>query len=259
MSASERPTGRRPGYAAGFFTAVGFFTRIPMARQVATEWTLVDAAWAFPLVGAGIGAVAALVFLAAQLVRLGDWPSAFLAVFAGILLTGALHEDGLADCADGIFGGNDPDRRLAIMRDSRHGTYAVLALVLSVGLRAAALAQIGEVIFAALALVAAHAVSRALLPIAMSVLPPARGDGLGAGAGRPRPATSIAGLLIGVAIGAMALGPLHGLIAIGVAAGAVAATAAVVQRRIAGYTGDVLGAFQQIAEITILLTAAALR
>lgn len=145
------------------------------------------------------------------------------------------------------------------MRDSRHGTYAVLGLVLSVGLRAAALAQIGEVIFAALALVAAHAVSRALLPIAMSVLPPARGDGLGAEAGRPRPATSIAGLLIGAAIGAMALGPLHGLIAIGVAAGAVAATAAVVQRRIAGYTGDVLGAFQQIAEIVILLTAAALR
>ena len=98
-----------------------------------------------------------------------------------------------------------------------------------------------------------------LLPIAMSVLPPARGDGLGAGAGRPRPATSIAGLLIGAAIGAMALGPLHGLIAIGVAAGAIAATAAIVQRRIAGYTGDVLGAFQQIAEIAILLTAAALR
>ncbi len=259
MTPSEEKTPRRPGYAASFSAAVGFFTRIPMARPVATDWALADAAWAFPLVGAGIGAVAALAFFAAQLARLGDRPSALLAALAGIFLTGALHEDGLADCADGIFGGGDRERRLAIMRDSRHGTYAVLALVLSVGLRAAALAQIGEVVFAGLALVAAHAVSRALLPAAMSVLAPARRDGLGVEAGRPPLAGTIAGLLIGAAIGAMALGPLHGVIAIGVAAAAVAATAAIVQRRIAGYTGDVLGAFQQIAEIAILLTAAALR
>ncbi len=259
MNASERPTRGRPGYAAGFSAAVGFFTRIPMARPAATDGKLADAAWAFPLVGAGIGAVAAVVFFAAQLIRLGDWAAALLAVLAGILLTGALHEDGLADCADGICGGGDRDRRLAIMRDSRHGTYAVLALVLSVGLRAAALAQIGEVVFAGLALVGAHAVSRALLPVAMWALPPARPDGLGAEAGRPSPAGTIAGLVIGTAIGAMALGPLHGVIAIGVAAAAVAAAAAVVQRLIAGYTGDVLGAFQQIAEIAILLTATAMR
>lgn len=259
MTSSEGPTRRRPGYPAGFAAAVAFFTRIPMARPAATDWALADAAWAFPLVGAGIGAVAAFVFFAAQLIRLGDWPSALLALLAGIFLTGALHEDGLADCADGIFGGGDRDRRLEIMRDSRHGTYAVLALVLSVGLRAAALAQIGEVVFAGLALVAAHAVSRALLPVAMSALPPARRDGLGAEAGRPPLAGTIAGLLIGAAIGAMALGPLHGVIAIGIGAAAVACTAVVVRRRIGGYTGDVLGAFQQIAEIAVLLTAAALR
>jgi len=259
MNASERPAPRRPGYAASFSAAVGFFTRIPMAQPVATEWALADAAWAFPLVGAGIGVVTASVFFAAQLIRLGDWPSAWLAVLAGILITGALHEDGLADCADGIFGSHDRDRRLAIMRDSRHGTYAVLSLVLSVGLRAAALAQIGEVIFVGLALVAAHAVSRALLPVAMSVLPPARRDGLGANAGHARPAQVVAGLLIGAAIGEMALGPLHGTIAIAIAAAAMAAAAAIVQHRIGGYTGDVLGAFQQIAEIAVLLSAAAWR
>ncbi len=259
MSTPERSARRRAGVAGGFGIAVAFFTRIPVSAMPGAKWSLADAAWAFPLVGAGIGAVAAFVFLAAQLIGLGDWPSALLAVLAGILLTGALHEDGLADTADGLFGGSDRDRRLAIMRDSRSGTFAVLALVLSVALRAAAVAQIGEVVFAGLALVAAHAVSRALLPVAMSILPPARETGLGADAGRPRPAATIAALLIALAIGATALGPLHGIVAFGCAAAAAALAAAVAQRRIGGYTGDILGGVQQVGEIVVLLAAAALR
>jgi adenosylcobinamide-GDP ribazoletransferase len=259
MSASRRRIRRPVNFAGGFAAAVGFFTRIPISAPAATERPLAAAAWAFPLVGAGIGAVAAFVFLAGQLTRLGDWPSALLAVLAALVLTGALHEDGLADSADGLFGGGDRDRRLTIMRDSRHGTYAVLALVLSVGLRAAAVAQIGEVVFAGLALVAAHAVSRALLPVAMWALPPARDDGLGARAGRPHPASIVVGLLMALAIAAAALGPWIGLAASGLAAAAVAAAAVVAYRRIGGYTGDVLGALQQIGEITILLVAVAAR
>jgi adenosylcobinamide-GDP ribazoletransferase len=259
MTTPRQATGRRSGFVAGFATAVAFFTRIPVSHLANDEWPLADSAWAFPLVGAGIGAVAAFVFLVAQLIGLGDWPSALLALLAGMLLTGALHEDGLADSADGLFGGGDRDHRLAIMRDSRHGTFAVLALALSVGLRAATLAQIGEVVFAGLALVAAHAGSRALVAAAMWALPPARDDGLGAGAGRPRPAPVVAALLIALAIGAAALGPVHGVVAIGLAAAAVAAAAATARRRIGGYTGDVLGAFQQIGEIVILLVAVAVR
>lgn len=259
MSTPEPSAWTRPGLADGFTTAVAFFTRIPVSSPAASEWRLAAAAWAFPLVGAGIGAVSAFVFLAAQLSRLGDWPSALLALLATLLLTGALHEDGLADTADGIFGGGERERRLAIMRDSRHGTYAVLALVLSVGLRAAALAQIGEVIFAGLALVAAHAVSRALLPVAMWLMPPARDNGLGAGAGRPRPTRIIVGVLVALVIAAAALGPLYSLVTIGIAAAAVAAAAMVAQRRIGGYTGDVLGALQQIGEVAILLAILAMR
>ena len=78
-------------------------------RPAEAAGRLAEAAWAFPLVGAGIGAVAAVVFLVAQLLGLGDWPAALLAVLAGLLLTGALHEDGLADTADGLFGGSDRD------------------------------------------------------------------------------------------------------------------------------------------------------
>jgi adenosylcobinamide-GDP ribazoletransferase len=259
MSAPNQSTRGRTGLLAGFSAAIAFLTRIPTAAPAEADCPLAEAAWAFPLVGAGIGAVAAFVFVAAQLIGLGDWPSALLAVLAGLLLTGALHEDGLADAADGLFGGGNRERRLAIMRDSRHGTFAVLALVLSVSLRAAALAQIGQVVFAGLALVVAHAGSRALLPIVMWALPPARDDGLGAGAGRPRPVAIIAAMLIALAISAAALGPGSGLVTIAFAAAAAAGAAAIACRRIGGYTGDILGAVQQVGEIAILLIVLAAR
>ena len=237
--------------------ALSFLTQIPGGAAAEDGWRLAESTWAFPLVGAGIGAVAALVLLAAQLSGLGDWPAALLAVLTGLLLTGALHEDGLADAADGLAGGGDRAQKLAIMRDPRHGTWGVLALVLSVGLRAAALAQLGEAVYAGLALVAAHAASRALLPAAMWALPPARDDGLGAAAGRPSPIAVVAAALIALAIAMMALGPAHGAIALGLAAAAVSVMAGVARRRIGGYTGDVLGAFQQIGEVVMLLAAAA--
>jgi adenosylcobinamide-GDP ribazoletransferase len=259
MSHDRQRLRRRPGLVAGFAAATHFLTRIPAAAPADPEWSLGEAGWAFPLVGAGIGAVAAFVFFAAQLIGLGDWPAALLGITAGLLLTGALHEDGLADSVDGLFGGADREHRLAIMRDSRHGTFAVVALVLSVGLRAATLAQIGEVVFAGLALVAAHAGSRALLPVAMWAMPPAREDGLGAAAGRPQPPAVVAAVVIAFAIGAAALGPVHALVAFGCAAAAAAVAAAIARRRIGGYTGDILGAVQQFGEIVILLAAAALR
>src|SRR5207244_6537261 len=127
-----------------------------------------------------------------------------------IALTGALHEDGLADTADGFFGGHDRAARLAIMRDSRQGTFGVLAVVLSVLLRAAALAEIGDVIHVALALIAAHAASRGALPAVMWRLPPARADGLGAAAGTPRAPGVFAATAIGVLVGLTALGPMFG-------------------------------------------------
>ena len=259
MGAFEQSAQEQRGLIAGFMTAVGLLTRIPVGATADPGVPPGSAGWAFPLVGAGIGAIAAFVFLFVQLIGLADWAAALLAVLAGVLLTGALHEDGLADAADGLFGGNDRGQRLAIMRDSRHGTFAVLALILSISLRAAALAQIGEVMFAGLALVAAHAGSRALLPVAMWILPPAREDGLGATSGRPRPVQAIAAVLIAVAICATALGPLRGGSALGLAAATAALAAVISQRRIGGFTGDVLGALQQIGEIVILLAAATMR
>jgi adenosylcobinamide-GDP ribazoletransferase len=245
------------GIFAGFALATAFFTRIPVATTASHVELFADAAWAFPLVGAGIGGIAALALLLAQLLGLGDWPAAVLAVLAGIVVTGALHEDGIADTADGLIGGADRDERLAIMRDSRHGTFGVVAIVLSVLLRAAALARIGEPIYAGLALIAAHAASRTALPCAMRVLAPARAEGLGAGAGRPSLPPAVAALAIGLLVSLAALGPARGLVAIGLAGAAIFALGVLAHRRIGGYTGDVLGAFQQIGEIVMLLTAAA--
>ena len=248
----------RRGLFDEFAIATAVLTRLPAGVETPGEQGVIAAAgWAFPLVGAGIGAVAAFAFLLAQLLGCGGAVAALLAVLAGIALTGAFHEDGLADTADGFGGGHDRETKLVIMRDSRHGSFGILALVFSIGLRAAALAAIGDPIHVALALVVAHAASRGFLPAAMHVLAPARADGLGFTAGRPSRPVALIAALIGVVIALAALGPGRGAVALLLAAAAIALTAVLARRQIGGYTGDVLGAFQQIGEIVMLLVAAA--
>ncbi len=238
-----------------FATATAVLTRLPVGA--AAEGEIAAAGWAFPLVGAGIGAICALAFLVAESLGCDNAPAALLAIAASLALTGAFHEDGLADTADGFGGGHSREQKLAIMRDSRHGTFGTVALVLSLGLRAAALATIGDPIHAVLALIAAHAFSRGALPPLMRLLPPARTDGLGAAAGRPSLAVAIAAGVLGAAIALALLGPRTGAIALAVAVITVALAALLARRQIGGYTGDVLGFFQQIGEIVMLLAAAA--
>ena len=246
-----------PGFFGGFAAAMAFFTRLPVDPRARDDWKLADSAWAFPLVGAGIGAAAALVFLLAQLLGLSGWPAGLLAVFASVAITGALHEDGLADTGDGLFGSHDREARLAIMRDSRHGSFGVLAIVLSVLLRAAALAAIGDVIHGGLALIAAHAASRAPLPAVMRALPAARADGLSAMAGTPGTTGVAAAAAIGAIVTLTALGPMRGAISLCLAGLAIFAVALFARRQVGGYTGDILGAIEQVGEIVILLAASA--
>ena len=247
----------RRGPFEEFAIATALLTRLPIGVAVPEEGAIAAAAWALPLVGAAIGGIIALAFLAAELAGFAAATAALVAVAAGLLITGALHEDGLADTADGFGGGRDRETKLAIMRDSRHGTFGVLALVFSIALRAAALAAIGEPIHTGLALVAAHAASRGALPPLMRLLAPARTDGLGAAAGRPSRAVAIAAPAIGAAIALATLGPVLGAAGLVLAGAAVALMALLARRQIGGYTGDVLGAFQQIGEVVMLLAAAA--
>src|SRR5579884_842074 len=248
----------RGGLFEDFAVVTALLTPLPVgAPAVPRPGAIAEAAWAFPLVGAGIGVAAAVAFLLAQLAGLAAWPAALVAVLAGVAVTGALHEDGLADTADGFGGGTTRERKLEIMRDSRHGTFGIVAVVASLGLRAAALAAVGDPFHGFLALVAAHAASRAVLPVAMRALPPARGDGLGATAGRPGAAVTAIAAGVGAAIALAALGPLRGAIAVALAVAAMAAAAALARQQVGGYTGDTLGAFQQVGEILMLLAASA--
>jgi len=244
-----------------FLLAMAVLTRLPVAsvsdRLEPERGAVAEASWAFPAVGTGIGMIAAIVMFLASTFGLGEVSSALLALVAAGLITGALHEDGLADTADGFGGGRTRDEKLAIMRDSRQGTYGTLALIFSIGLRAAALGSIAGPVEAGLALIAAHATSRAALPVVMRWLTPARDDGLGAMAGTPGPAPMLVALAIGILVALGMLGPVRGAVALVLSGMAAAAMAVLARREIGGYTGDVLGAIQQVGEIVMLLVAAA--
>ncbi len=240
---------------AGLPAAVVFLTRFPLPRASRSAATIAESAWAFPLVGAAIGLSSGLVFVLARAFHLGAAAAALLALLAGFLLTGAMHEDGLADTADGLGGGRDREEALAIMRDSRLGTYGVAAISLSIGLRAAALSAIAAPIPALSALLAAHAVSRALLPLAALALPPARKEGQGAAFAQKGLLGPFAAAALALLFALAALGPVKGFLGLGLAGLFSLAVGALARRRIGGYTGDVLGAMEQVGEIAMLLLA----
>jgi len=247
-----------------FLAALGFLTRLPVARwsrregtaDVTTIVTLATASWAFPLVGVLVGIIGGIVYMIALSLGLPALADALLAVGATALATGGLHEDGLADSADGFGGGASREEKLAIMRDSRTGAYGALALVFSVTLRMAALNQIAESWHVLAALVAAHALARGVLPVILRLLEPARSDGLGAGAGRPGSNLALIACGTGLAVALLCTGLRAGLVAsfsVGVVAFIMAWFA---QRQIGGYTGDTLGAIEQGCEIAALLAIA---
>jgi adenosylcobinamide-GDP ribazoletransferase len=235
--------------------ALGFLTRLPVPSR---RGDLAASGWAFPLAGAVVGALAALVYWLAIRLGLTTLIAAVLAVAAGILLTGALHEDGLADFADGLGVRGGPAEKLAAMRASGIGSYGMLALLLGVLLRVLALAALVGPAGVTPALIAAHAGARALLPLAMWREPQARADGLAVAAGRPGQVTALAALLIGLVILILAEGPLRGVIASLVALLGLLLLP-VARRQLGGLTGDVLGAVEQVAEIAILLSLVATR
>lgn len=237
--------------------ALSFLTRLPVpAVPTLPANGLARAMRAFPLAGAAIGLGAGAVFWAASQM-LTPALAALLAVAAAVWLTGGLHEDGLADTADGFGGSRDRHRRLEIMRDSRIGSFGVLAVVLAVALRAAALATLAP-LAGLLALVSAGALSRAVMPVMMRLVPPARSDGLGYGAGKPASAIAATAMLLAAAVALACLPWPAAVAAVVVALAAVFALGGLARRRIGGFTGDVLGALQQLTEIAVLLLAVAL-
>lgn len=246
-----------------FLVALQFLTRVPVPRAVGFEpaWLSRSVRY-FALVGAGVGAVGGGVAWAASLV----WPplvAATLAVAATAWLTVAFHEDGLADTFDALLGAAPRDKALVIMKDSRIGTYGAVALITSLLLRVALLAELlaRDPVLAVAALIAAHAAGRAIAVALMASLPYA-GDEAHAKAKPLARDVRRGDAAIAVATGLAALAlPAAGGPAFVSAAFALAVLALLLRRwllrRLAGYTGDTLGAAEQLGEITVLLALAA--
>lgn len=225
--------------------ALMLLTRLPAGRVADPVPNLSQTRWAYALVGVPVGLIGWAVHSGALSLGAGPALAALATLGALILATGGLHHDGLADFADGIGGGRDPAHCLEIMRDSRIGSYGVLALIVTLGLWTAALTQLG--LTAGLAAFLAIGVSsRFAMVVLLDLLPPARTEGLGSQAGGRRPGAVAAGAAASVVV----LLPL-GLAAIAVLAAMTLVTALVAwraQRRLGGQTGDVLGAAQVLSE-----------
>jgi adenosylcobinamide-GDP ribazoletransferase len=236
-----------------------FLTRLPLTHDApVAKGELSQALWTAPLVGIVVALAGAIVFSVALALHVPPLPAAVLTVAVTTVLTGALHEDGLADVADGFGGGATRERKLEIMRDSRIGTYGVCALILSFMLRVGAIVELGDNAAVLPALIAAHAGSRACIPVFMRIVPPARADGLSADAGAPSSAVSLAAALIGAIALIACLGIKAGIVALLLLAAVGVFIAWLCQRQIQGQTGDVLGALEQAGEMIVLLVAAAI-
>lgn len=232
-------------------------TRIPLRVSGDVQPAdLIRATWAYPLVGITVAAAASCAFYLCHWLNLPPLICALAVIAVSIVVTGCFHEDGLADTVDGFGGGSTSERKLEIMRDSRVGSYGATAIVLSIALRAAALNALpyDEVLAA---LLVAHGLSRAMLPLPTLISKPARGDGLAAAAGRPELIPMLFALLLAGGLAVLGFGFSEGLLALGLALTAAWCVARLAEAQVGGYTGDVLGAIQQVVEVLLLCFAAA--
>ena len=230
-------------------TALALLTRLPVQADFSRG---ARAAWAYPLAGLAVTALAALP--AGGLLALGVPPllAALVFVATQVALTGAMHEDGLADSADGLWGGWERKRRLEIMKDSHIGSYGVIALILSLAARVLALGALLAQSGWLWSLLAVAMLSRAAMPALMAALPHARDTGLSHAQGRaPRDTALTAAAL--AALGALLFTGGTGIALSLLAALSALACAAIARSKIGGQTGDILGATQQVTEIALLI------
>lgn len=241
-----------------FVAAGSLLTRLPLPRvEMSGTQTVAAGVWAYPVFGAIIGGLGASAYSLALMAGLPPSLGAIAALAVTALITGALHEDGLADFCDGVGGGTSREKKLGIMEDSRVGTYGAVALILSLGARWGAVAALAGPVAALLALVVAHAASRGAVTIIFLLLDPAKTEGLGASVGKPGRTAVAAAWLIAAGLSLLLMPVAFAFMLLLAGLAAVLVVAWLSARQIGGYTGDVFGAAQQAAEITILWTVLA--
>lgn len=236
-----------------FLLSLSFFTRLPIGKHDFGALTLAQSVATFPLVGAVIGALDGSFYLAMLGLGLPNNIVAWLTIIFHLILTGGLHEDGLADTADGLASGRNHEQKLAIMRDSRIGSYGVLALITIISLRANLIAGFTESFFTILIFITTAACSRAFLAIFMQNITYARSDGLASMAGKPTTKQTIITIFIG-SCSLLITGKIFAtLIAIFSLAIIYIIIKHITIKNFGGITGDILGAIQQISETALLL------
>ncbi|MEO1746158.1 MAG: adenosylcobinamide-GDP ribazoletransferase [Pseudomonadota bacterium] len=245
--------------------ALGFLSRIPVPDRhfAGGQHSAAHDAGMYPLAGVVVALPGTIILAVCGLLGAPALVSATLAVASLIAITGALHEDGLGDVADGFFATHDPERILTIMRDPHLGTFGTLALVIGAILRIAALAAVITgmgAVAAGLFLLATAAISRAAMIWHWAHLPNARKNGKAAAAGQPDNATMTTALLwaaVITVICAFATGAImQTVLATGTLATCAWFFARLAERRIGGHTGDTIGATQQLSEIAFLTALA---
>ncbi|PJI91256.1 cobalamin-5'-phosphate synthase [Yoonia maricola] len=235
--------------------ALGLLTRLPIVVDSGRAMDRGAAsAWAYPLVGVALGVIMASAAALMAWIGIPSGIAAGLVLAGSVVITGAMHEDGLADSADGLWGGWDKAHRLAIMKDSHIGVYGVCAIALSLLIRWLALVVIVSAGAYWAAFITAGAVSRASMVMVMAILPNARDGGLSRNVGRPAGATVWLALAIAAGFTLLAGYPWVIIVTILTTLGCVL----VARAKIGGQTGDILGATQQITEIAVLIAIVAM-
>jgi adenosylcobinamide-GDP ribazoletransferase len=234
--------------------AFTLLTRLPI--RTGSPPDLAHCVWAFPIVGLLVNGIGGLVYCAIHKAGMPPLLAAAWTLAITLILTGALHEDGLADTADGFGGGATPARKLEIMRDSRIGSYGALALLLSTLIRTTAIAAVAQPTPVLAALIGAGVVGRGAMILPLLLLSPARPDGMGAAVRRPALTVAMPGLALSAIAPFLLLPAKPAGVAILLGFAAAWGLARLAHRQIGGHTGDVLGAIEVITECVVLAVLA---
>lgn len=239
---------------AELVAAFMLLSRLPVGwlGQTHSDDAFARSVWAYPIVGATVGTLGAVVYILSARIGLPPSLAAICALTGTVLATGALHEDALADMVDGFGGGRSRARKLEIMHDSRVGSFGALALILSTAVRITAVASIAIPGKVAMALIAAAIVGRGAMIVPLLVLTAARMDGLAAGLGATATTRAFVGLVLSAAAPFFLLPTAAAAATTACAIVAASCLSAIAWRQIGGYTGDVLGAIEVVAECVVL-------
>lgn len=259
VSNEAEKTGLLKRLVQDILAAFMLLSRVPVQwEKVSNEAPDIGRAmWAYPVVGLFVGGCSAAVYLLAIYISVPSLLAIIIALIVSVFVTGAFHEDGLADVADGFGGGLTREKKLEIMRDSRIGTYGGLALILAIALKVSSLAQLPP-LWVVKAVVIGAVVSRVMIIVTARVLPPARKNSLATEAGKPSVVIMVSAFVIAGATTYLLAGYWPLFVVIGVALMVTLFFCRLAYTQVQGFSGDILGATQQISEISIFVTLATL-